>query len=97
MQWKKYKITLSDGIETEAQAPVIISASRATDIPTFYSDWFINRWEAEYLKRINPFERNSDNINSVAITPNGKYIVSGGGNSFIEQPVIDIDEDKIPF
>lgn len=55
MQWKKYKITLPDGLETEAQAPVIISASRATDIPTFYSDWFINRWEAGYLKWINPF------------------------------------------
>ncbi len=55
MQWKKQKITLLDGSETEAQAPVIISASRATDIPTFYSDWFINRWEAGYIKWTNPF------------------------------------------
>ena len=55
MQWKKHKITLDDGTQTDAQAPVIISASRATDIPTFYSDWFINRWEAGYLKWINPF------------------------------------------
>lgn len=55
MQWKKHKITLSDGSQTEAQTPVIISASRATDIPTFYSDWFINRWEAGYLKWTNPF------------------------------------------
>ena len=55
MQWKKYKITLSDGIETDAQAPIIISASRATDIPTFYSDWFISRWKAGYIKWTNPF------------------------------------------
>ena len=55
MQWKKHKITLSDATETEAQAPIIISASRATDIPMFYSDWFINRWEAGYLKWTNPF------------------------------------------
>ena len=55
MQWTKQKITLEDGSETEAQAPVIVSASRATDIPMFYADWFINRWEAGYLKWINPF------------------------------------------
>jgi len=55
MKWKKEKIILSDGTEVEAQAPVIISASRATDIPTFYADWFISRWKAGYLKWINPF------------------------------------------
>lgn len=55
MQWKKEKIILSDGIEAEAQCPIIISASRATDIPTFYADWFISRWKAGYLKWINPF------------------------------------------
>ena len=55
MQWKKEKITIADGTEVDAQAPIIVSASRSTDIPTFYSDWFINRWEAGYLKWINPF------------------------------------------
>ena len=55
MQWKKQKIILSDGIVTDAQAPIIISASRATDIPTFYSEWFISRWEAGYIKWTNPF------------------------------------------
>ena len=55
MTWKKHNITLPDGTRVDAQAPVIISASRSTDIPTFYSDWFINRWEAGYLKWINPF------------------------------------------
>jgi len=55
MQWKKQKITLENGTVTEAQAPVIISASRATDIPTFYADWFVLRWEVGYLKWTNPF------------------------------------------
>lgn len=55
MQWKKEKIITTEGIEVEAQSPIIISASRSTDIPAFYSDWFINRWEAGYLKWINPF------------------------------------------
>ena len=35
--------------------PVIISASRATDIPAFYSDWLIARVEEGYLKWKNPF------------------------------------------
>jgi len=55
IQWEKETITLEDGSVIEAQAPVIISASRSTDIPTFYSDWFISRWKAGYLKWINPF------------------------------------------
>lgn len=55
MQWQKETIVLDDHTTAEAQAPVIISASRATDIPTFYADWFISRWEAGYIKWINPF------------------------------------------
>jgi DNA repair photolyase len=55
MQWKKEKIIITDGTEVDAQVPVIISASRSTDIPAFYSDWFIGRWEAGYLKWTNPF------------------------------------------
>jgi DNA repair photolyase len=55
MQWKKEPITLDDGTEAQAQAPVIISASRSTDIPTFYSDWFISRWQKGYIKWTNPF------------------------------------------
>jgi DNA repair photolyase len=55
MQCKKEKIIITNGTEVDAQAPIIISASRSTDIPTFYSNWFINRWEAGYLKWTNPF------------------------------------------
>ena len=34
---------------------MIISASRRTDIPAFYSDWFINRINAEHVLVRNPF------------------------------------------
>lgn len=34
-----------NGTEVIAQAPLIISASRATDIPAFYTDWFFHRLE----------------------------------------------------
>lgn len=33
---------------------MIISASRRTDIPAFYSEWFINRIKEEYLYVRNP-------------------------------------------
>lgn len=37
---------------------MIISASRRTDIPAFYSEWFINRIREEYLYVRNPFNHN---------------------------------------
>ncbi|MDR2286742.1 MAG: DUF1848 domain-containing protein [Prevotellaceae bacterium] len=37
------------------QAPVIISASRSTDIPAFYAQWFIDRLRAGYVIWYNPF------------------------------------------
>ncbi|MDR2926844.1 MAG: DUF1848 domain-containing protein [Cytophagaceae bacterium] len=55
MAWNKAKIKIQSGELVEAQAPVIISASRSTDIPAFYSDWFINRLKAGYVKWTNPF------------------------------------------
>lgn len=43
------------GVKRKALCPVIISASRATDIPAFYSDWLINRIKRGYVKWKNPF------------------------------------------
>ncbi len=57
MKNDKPKIITDDNIEVEAHTPVIISASRSTDIPTFYSDWFVNRWDKGYIKWINPFNQ----------------------------------------
>ena len=36
-------------------APVIVSASRSTDIPAFYGPWFMDRLEKGYAKWVNPF------------------------------------------
>ncbi len=44
-----------NGTEVIAQAPLIISASRATDIPAFYTDWFFRRLEKGYVRWRNPF------------------------------------------
>lgn len=55
MAWQKIPIVIESGETVEAQAPVIISASRSTDIPAFYSNWLIGRIEKGYVKWKNPF------------------------------------------
>ncbi len=55
MTWNKIEIENDEGEKVDAQAPVIISASRATDIPTFYADWFVSRWDKGHIKWTNPF------------------------------------------
>lgn len=44
-----------DGRVVKAQAPLIVSASRSTDIPAFYADWFFKRLEIGYSAWTNPF------------------------------------------
>lgn len=50
-------ITTDDGVSVEAITPIIISASRSTDIPAFYSRWFFNRLQRGYARWVNPFNR----------------------------------------
>lgn len=38
-------------------APVIVSASRSTDIPAFYSDWLVERLREGFCTWTNPFNR----------------------------------------
>lgn len=51
----KYKEINIDGKLVKAQAPIIVSASRSTDIPAFYADWFFRRLEIGYSAWTNPF------------------------------------------
>ena len=53
----KLTITTDSGERVEAQAPVIISASRSTDIPAFYAKWFVERLRRGYVAWYNPFNR----------------------------------------
>ncbi|NPA43334.1 MAG: DUF1848 domain-containing protein [Chlorobi bacterium] len=55
MKWPRVSIRLEDGREAEASAPVIVSASRATDIPAFYGDWLMDRLRRGYAEWKNPF------------------------------------------
>lgn len=55
MAWNKIKVRKANDELVEAQSPIIISASRSTDIPAFYSDWLIDRIKEGYVKWRNPF------------------------------------------
>ena len=55
MGWDKVKILRDNGQEADAQAPIIISASRSTDIPAFYPKWLANRFKEGLVCVRNPF------------------------------------------
>ena len=57
MPTDKILITNDVGEKIEATAPVIVSASRSTDIPAFYAKWFFNRLARGYCAWYNPFNQ----------------------------------------
>lgn len=59
---ERFFIKTDSGEKVEAVAPVIISASRSTDIPAFYAKWFFNRLAKGYCTWINPFNQQKQYI-----------------------------------
>ena len=45
--------------------PVVLSASRATDVPAFYADWFMHRLRAGFFRWANPF--NAAQVQTVSV------------------------------
>ena len=68
--WKHIDLTI-DGRKVNAQAPIIVSASRSTDIPAFYADWFFKRLELGYSAWTNPF----NGVKSYVSYANTRFIV----------------------
>jgi DNA repair photolyase len=92
MNWDKIKISKEDGELIEAQAPIIISASRSTDIPAFYSNWLVERIKAGYVKWRNPF----NGVPLYVTFKNARLIVFWSKNP---KPIIkhlDFINEKIP-
>lgn len=55
--WEKVTLNLPQTGEVQAVAPVIISASRSTDIPAFHPQWLINRLRSGHAAWRNPFNQ----------------------------------------
>lgn len=53
--WDKELLTRENGEQVWMQVPEIVSASRSTDIPAFYADWFFHRLKVGYSAWTNPF------------------------------------------
>lgn len=67
----KYTEIMINGQSVKAQAPLIVSASRSTDIPAFYADWFFQRLEKGYSAWTNPF----NGVKSYVSYENTRFIV----------------------
>ncbi len=78
MAWEKINIQRENGEWAEAQAPLIVSASRSTDIPAFYSDWFFHRLDVGYSAWTNPF----NGIKSYVSYQNTRFIVFWSKNRY---------------
>ena len=53
--WDKENLPRENGEVAPMQVPMIVSASRSTDIPAFYADWFFHRLKVGYSAWTNPF------------------------------------------
>lgn len=51
----RVEILTEAGMKVPCQEPVVVSASRSTDIPAFYCDWFFHRIKVGYSVWTNPF------------------------------------------
>ena len=108
MRWEKIQIINKQGDDVMAQSPIIISASRATDIPSFYSDWFMNRLYEGYFKWTNPFNGQTTYISTektrlfVFWTKNPKpmmkhldYLDNNDKNYYFQYTMNDYDLEKL--
>ncbi|MCH5240592.1 MAG: DUF1848 domain-containing protein [Muribaculaceae bacterium] len=88
-------------------APYILSVSRATDIPAFYSEWFFNRLKEGYCKWKNPFsgKENIVSFNSVRfivfwsknpapLIPNLDLLKERNINFYIQFTINDYEAEK---
>ena len=89
--WSSTEINF-DGRLVKAQAPIIVSASRSTDIPAFYADWFFDRLEKGYSAWKNPF----NGVKSYVSYDRTRFIVFWSKNP---RPLLDylhiLEEKKI--
>lgn len=86
----KRNIILEDGGNAVASCPVIVSASRSTDIPAFYADWFFHRLQVGYSVWTNPFSK----VRSYVSYKNTRFIIFWSKNPYPLLPYLDILRGK---
>lgn len=108
MKQRKTKIIIQHGKEVEAMVPMILSVSRATDVPAFYSEWFFNRLERGYCRWRNPFNDadiyvSFENVhfivfwskNPTALIPYISRLQEHGINCYIQYTLNDYEDERL--
>ena len=90
MVMDKRNILLEDGSSAVASCPVIVSASRSTDIPAFYADWFFHRLRIGYSVWMNPFNK----VKSYVSYADTRFIVFWSKNPRPLLPYLDWLKEK---
>ena len=88
--WDKDNITIKNGQQVSAMAPLIVSASRSTDIPAFYADWFFHRLKVGYSAWTNPF----NGVKGYVSYKNTRFIVFLSKNPRPLLPHLDYLKDR---
>lgn len=88
--WDKHKKPRENGELVDMQVPFIVSASRSTDIPAFYADWFFNRLKKGYSAWTNPF----NGVKSFVSYEKCRFIVFWSKNPQKLLPHLDELKDK---
>ncbi len=83
-------VKLDNGEMASATFPIVVSASRSTDIPAFYSDWFFYRLEKGYSAWTNPF----NGVKSYVGYADTKFIIFWSKNPRPLLKYLDILQDK---
>ncbi len=108
MAWRKDRIRLDNGVFVDAQVPEIVSASRSTDIPAFYADWFFARLKKGYSAWTNPFNGVKSYVsygktrfivfwskNPDKLIPHLDYLKERGINCYIQYTLNDYDNERL--
>ena len=108
MNWSKEQICLDNGRLIEAMAPQIVSASRSTDIPAFYADWFFDRLKRGYSAWTNPFNGARSYVsysktrfivfwskNPEPLLPHLDYLERHGIHCYIQYTLNDYDAERL--
>ena len=106
--WSKEDLPRENGEIVSMQVPEIISASRSTDIPAFYADWFFHRLKVGYSAWTNPFNgvktyvsyKNTRFIvfwskNPNPILPHLDYLKERSIGSYIQYTLNDYKNEKL--
>lgn len=83
-------IITCDRQQVQAKAPVIVSASRATDIPAFYAPWFFDRLQKGYVRWRNPFSGHDSYVSFA----NTRFIIFWSKNPAPLIPYLPILQNK---